>query len=426
VANSDVDYHDILYLLAGLTTGDVDGDGFEDLVFGGSHLPTGDPTDPYDDVIFLRRGPLLPAHEVPDPAVSALLRPGDELGTVLATTDLDGDGGDEIGAGNYEALHVIRFDDFATGFSDRGLRSGMVNTRFGDAVCAWPDPMTPGVGHFIGGAPQTTSTPGGFAEGAMWRIDGIPTDWETIHASTVGWVSTTRQGYAGVSIAAVGDRDADGVDDLLVGGANDAWLVSGAQLAPAGGTGVLAMFKLDPLLRGLMDFAIVDAAGDLDGDGLRDLLIGFPGRDHEPCDSATPELDTACDTPQAGHPYGLLWRVTGNPRGVVTLTRADAIVSYSALHSRMGRTADAGDLDGDGDHEVLVPLAQRRGDVVLLFDDDAPTAPERLFEGWAYDVRVADLTGDGRPDLVLYGQEDGTRPFLSGGDIGVFELCPAP
>ena len=86
----------------------------------------------------------------------------------------------------------------------------------------------------------------------------------------------------GSSMAFVGDVNGDGVPDLLVGapkqdvGANleqrQAYLISGA-------TGALIQTLDNPFPQAEAKFgASVASAGDVDGDGINDLLIGAPGQ----------------------------------------------------------------------------------------------------------------------------------------------------
>ncbi|WP_444430568.1 integrin alpha [Rhodobacter capsulatus] len=103
---------------------------------------------------------------------------------------------------------------------------------------------------------------------------------------------------AGWSVAALGDINGDGIDDIAIGAplcaghrppwSGGAWVVFGRDTgAGAAPFGTLDLAALDPS----EGFAItgagsndalgwaVSAAGDVNGDGLGDLVLGAPGRD---------------------------------------------------------------------------------------------------------------------------------------------------
>src|SRR6185436_7779455 len=159
--------------------------------------------------------------------------------------------------------------------------------------------------------------------------------------------------FAGISVADAGDVDGDGQDDLLIGArGNESTLYrQGAAylvLGPATGTVDLAMAdaKLSGELWEDMAGQPVSGAGDVDGDGLDDVLVGALHNDSNGTDS------------------GAAYLVLGPIPRDVSLTRADATLIGEREYDYAGfSVSDAGDVDGDGHDDVLVgaPLNGEKG-----------------------------------------------------------------
>lgn len=155
---------------------------------------------------------------------------------------------------------------------------------------------------------------------------------------------------------AVGDFDGDGLDDLAIG---DKTMISEAGVNFFGPTGGVHVVFGAAINRSTINLATLDAAqgftiegdfqdddfgasiaaGDFNGDGVDDLLVGAPGSANN-----------------AGDAY-LFHNAANLPDGVVLrgLSAADATVLDGDFESTFGTSvANAGDFDNDGQDDLLI------------------------------------------------------------------------
>ena len=241
----------------------------------------------------------------------------------------------------------------------------------------------------------------------------------------------------GWSVAGAGDVDADGLADLIIGAPGDAsagyatgaaYLVMGAAVA-----GLAGDYPVDELALRISTGAYEDllgaavaGAGDVDGDGHDDLLVGAP------------QADGAA--PSSGAAYLLL----GPVRGDRDVAQADARWSSNSLDDGFGiALAGVGDLNADGLADMAFGAYRR--DVHLtdvgvvavvmgsadpggsrsLGDADAlfSAAQQRAFAGCAV-AGAGDVDGDGHDDLLVgargqdFGLDDMGVAFLVLGPVG--------
>lgn len=214
----------------------------------------------------------------------------------------------------------------------------------------------------------------------------------------------TRTGQAfdqyGWSAAVAGDVDADGVADFIVGAPQDAGLSAGAGYATvySSRSGRVLHVLAGTLPDGSFGRS-VDGAGDADGDGFADLIVGAPGAN---------EVYLF-----AGVNGTLLHRWIGPPDG-----------GFGAAVS------GAGDLDRDGFADVLVgsPLELTTGfaggvvraysgrDGSLLREVGSPDY--RDYFGSALD-ELGDLDGDGTPEFIV-GASGDNFPAVNAGAAFVY------
>ncbi|MEL7086796.1 MAG: integrin alpha, partial [Cyanobacteria bacterium J06597_1] len=208
---------------------------------------------------------------------------------------------------------------------------------------------------------------------------------------------------AGYSVSSAGDVNGDGIDDIIIGAyrgddgginAGEAYVIYGSTDPDRGRVDLSALEAvLGFIIQGdaEMDFAgsSVSSAGDVNGDGIDDLIVGAPFGD----DGGN----------AAGEAY-VIYGSTNPERGQVDLSALDAadgfIIQGDAAGDRAGFfVSSAGDVNGDGIDDLIVGAP--RG------DDGGSNAGE------AYVVYSSTDPDRGRVDLSALDVADG---FIIQGD----------
>ena len=209
--------------------------------------------------------------------------------------------------------------------------------------------------------------------------------------------------YAGMSMSSAGDVDGDGLADILIGTYDaGAFLVLGKSL---GSENTLSLADADFRFEGEESIDRpgfkLDGAGDVDGDGLGDVLISSPGNG------------------EGGSGAGAVYLVLGaslSTPGAFSLADADyKFMGEVELGNAGWSVAFAGDVDGDSLSDVLVGSNTEIGTVHLFLSSSLPSggtlplsSADYLFEsefaadrlGWSVDA-AGDMDGDGLGDLVF-------------------------
>ncbi len=394
--------------------GDFDGDGLYDVLLGAPGADDGG-TDAGGGYLFL--GPVLGTLTTSSAAVSLVgATAGDGAGYAVASAgDVNADGFDDVLVGAWQndgggldagAAYLILGPDigsFDLGASDLVMEGASAGDQAGLAVAPAGDIDGDGQADILVGAWGADA--GGAYSGSVFLVNGPRTGTVDLSAADGELVGEASGDFAGQALAGAGDVNADGYDDVLVGapgtdsGTGTAYLVFG----PFGGRQSLA--GADGVFSGVVEDdaagASVAAAGDVNGDGAPDLLVGAYGYDY------------------GGSATGAAFVLLGPVSGSVLLSGADSVLVGEHAGDNAGwSVAGAGDMDGDGDDDVLVGALREdsggsaAGAAYLIYGPPAAllnlgSASARILGESTEDYAgasvagVGDTDGDGKGDVLV-------------------------
>ena len=270
------------------TAGDVDGDGYSDVIVGASSYDDGE-TD--EGAVFAYYGSpdglsLIPDWTVFGNQVEAYLG-----WSVCTAGDVDGDGYDDVivGAGLYDNSQTDEGVAFVYYGSEDGLSLTPEWTVFGNQVEAYLG-MSVGTAGDVNGDDLSDIivgvrryVNGEASEGAAFVYYGSATEMST----TPDWIAEGNQigAYFGYSVGTAGDVNGDGLSDVIIGspfydnGENEEGAAF-VYLGSASGMSTTPDWLAEGNQIGANFGRCVSTAGDVNGDGYSDVITGSPHYDN--------------------------------------------------------------------------------------------------------------------------------------------------
>jgi hypothetical protein len=345
---------------------------------------------------------------------------------VSSAGDVNGDGYSDVIAGSWTYSHdggAFVFYGSVSGLDTIPAWTAEPNEQeegayFGWSVSGAGDVNGDGYSDVIVGAPKSDS--GETNEGRAYVYHGSSSGL----SSSADWIYEPNQTYAefGWSVSNAGDVNGDGYSDVIVGAPNPTGFgeVPGRVLvyygSPTGLPPLFASWTVDDPDGGKYFGSSVSSAGDVNGDGCSDVIIG----DHQHSNGQSYE--------------GKAYVYHGSSSGLSTSPDWEEESDEDGA-SFGAPVSGAGDVNGDGYSDVIVGAGmggeEDGGKAYVYYGSFAgvlPTASwtaecDSFLAGFGVVSGVGDLNGDGYSDVIVgapgYNDDEGMIFLYNGGPLGL-------
>lgn len=393
-----------------VATGDVNGDGYADVIVG---APNTDYNKSLEGLAFLYYG------SPSGPAIDARWRAGSNrdggfFGNSLAMGgDVNGDGYADLIVGSPEISQTGSGRAYLYLGSRFGLSEGPSwkaegehpNGRFGDAVAYAGDIDHDGFSDVIIGDSWFGANNFGDGQGKVYLFRGSAQGLSSTPSWTLEGDETGAQ--LGYSVASAGDVNNDGFADVIVGARSFTRPRAYVFLGSAQGLSPTPSVTLETdQPESSFGFAVA-GAGDVNHDGYADVIVGAPYY-------------------SLGANEGRAFLFLGSPTGPSAIP---ALILTGTSHSEFGFSFAAADINSDGYSDVIVgspsfddSLGQSIGRTLLYLGSESGLATEPSWiatgslnhDTFGLALSSADVNGDGSADVIVgaaYANNQNGRAF---------------
>ncbi|MCY1668978.1 VCBS domain-containing protein [Rhizobium sp. SL86] len=348
-------------------------------------------------------------------------------------------GGSNAGAayviyGSATAASTIYLSDVANGIGGFKIFGESQNNQAGYKVSSAGDVNHDGYDDVLIGANGTST-----GAGAAYVVYGTHTALTTVNldnvASGSGGFKIEGEGsfnYAGYSLADAGDINGDGIDDLVVSayGNQEGGTTAGAAYVVFGNAAGLSTISLSDVAAGTGGFKVLgdtgdslgktlSAAGDVNGDGYDDILVGAPDSDAGGTDSGAAFVIYGSAN-YGGQTYvgtndsdrfsvansSLVSADGGSGFDTLALDGANLVLDFTKVAQDAVKSIEAIDITGSGDNLLQIAAADvldmssnvSGGVTTLTVNADTGDTVSLTGTGWTN----AGTTSSGGVDYAVY------------------------